>query len=78
MHLKMSSGKWRPFCLGLNVLKPILLSTYRIRNVCECQIQHEAGTLADGNLVGAAEAHSSGRGWGLEDVNSAPFITMTS
>ena len=20
-HLKMSSGKWRPFCLGLNVLK---------------------------------------------------------
>ena len=23
MHLKMSSGKWRPFCLGLNVLRPI-------------------------------------------------------
>ena len=22
MHLKMSSGKWPPFCLGLNVLKP--------------------------------------------------------
>ena len=21
MHLKMSSGKWRPFCLGLNVLE---------------------------------------------------------
>ena len=21
MHLKMSSGKWRPFCLGLNVLR---------------------------------------------------------
>ena len=21
MHLKMSSGKWRSFCLGLNVLK---------------------------------------------------------
>ena len=20
MHLKMSSGKWRPFCFGLNVL----------------------------------------------------------
>ena len=20
MHLKMSSGKWRPFCIGLNVL----------------------------------------------------------
>ena len=23
MHLKMSSGKWRPFCLGLNVLKAL-------------------------------------------------------
>ena len=22
MHLKMSSGKWRPFCLGLNELRP--------------------------------------------------------
>ena len=22
MHLKMSSGKWRPFCLGLNVFSP--------------------------------------------------------
>ena len=21
IHLKMSSGKWRPLCLGLNVLK---------------------------------------------------------
>ena len=25
MRLKMSSGKWRPFCLGLNVLKVISL-----------------------------------------------------
>ena len=25
MHLKMSSGKWRPSCLGLNVLKQVLL-----------------------------------------------------
>ena len=24
MHLKMSSGKWRPFCLGLNAFKDIL------------------------------------------------------
>ena len=22
MHLKMASAKWRPFCLGLNVLRP--------------------------------------------------------
>ena len=25
MHLKMSSGKWRPFFLGLNVLKCLLI-----------------------------------------------------
>ena len=24
MHFKMSSGKWRPFCLGLNELKPAM------------------------------------------------------
>ena len=27
MHLKMSSAKWRPFCLGLNVLR---------RHICNC------------------------------------------
>ena len=26
MHLKMSSGKWRPFCLGLNVLYEIFFA----------------------------------------------------
>ena len=25
MHLKMSSGKWQPFCLGLNVLTLLVL-----------------------------------------------------
>ena len=25
MHFKMSSAKWRPFCLGLNVLNPLLI-----------------------------------------------------
>ena len=25
MHLKMSSGKWWPFCLGLNVLRSIII-----------------------------------------------------
>ena len=27
MHLKMSSGKWRPSCLGLNVLTPHMMAT---------------------------------------------------
>ena len=26
MHLKMSSGKWRPFCLGLNMLNEIFFA----------------------------------------------------
>ena len=26
MHLKMSYAKWRPFCLGLNVLKELNLT----------------------------------------------------
>ena len=30
MHLKMSSGKWRPFCFGLNVLK--LLNWIQVLN----------------------------------------------
>ena len=32
MHLKMSSGKWRPFCLGLNVLMKVM-GTERIIDV---------------------------------------------
>ena len=29
IHLKLSSGKWRPFCLGLNVLRMwIIISTW--------------------------------------------------
>ena len=29
MHLKMSSGKWRPFCLGLNVLTHLFLVSHK-------------------------------------------------
>ena len=28
MHLKMSSGKWRPFCLGLNVLMSMTVTRF--------------------------------------------------
>ena len=28
MHLKMSSAKWRPFCLGLNVLRCITICIF--------------------------------------------------
>ena len=39
MHLKMSSGKWRPFCLGLNVLRRgRVLENTRMRPsvICVC------------------------------------------
>ena len=32
MHLKMPSAKWRPFCLGLNVLKRYTPSTDAVRD----------------------------------------------
>ena len=34
MHLKMSSVKWHPFCLGLNVLTCIILSLYHVSLWC--------------------------------------------
>ena len=38
MHLKMSSAKWRPFCLGLNVLTslPIVYSCLWIKTELKC------------------------------------------
>ena len=33
MHLKMSSAKWRPFCLGLNVSITVWISKYTHYNV---------------------------------------------
>ena len=37
IHLKMSSGKWRPFCLGLNVLSStqmFLMKPTLLKNLC--------------------------------------------
>ena len=34
MHLKMSSGKWRPFCLGLNVL----IHWGPVTHICVCNL----------------------------------------
>ena len=43
MHLKMLSGKWRPFCLSLSVLKIVVIaplhhSCYRIQMQINCLI----------------------------------------
>ena len=33
MHLKMLAGKWRPFCLGLNVLTVFMLNSLEYANL---------------------------------------------
>ena len=40
MHLKMSSGKWQPFCLGLNVLRRMgkgVRDNYKWQPSVQCQ-----------------------------------------
>ena len=49
MHLKMSSGKWRPFCLGLNVSSKQLLTL-----ACPLDVganYHPLNTWRDNNVV---------------------------
>ena len=53
MHLKMSSGKWRPFCLGLNVLKPSALITHRHLHVQSMLNPHRP--RSDGFTICVAE-----------------------
>ena len=38
MHFKMSSGKWRPFCLGLNVLMKIETAPIRTLKMGHCMM----------------------------------------
>ena len=41
IHLKMSSGKWQPFCLGLNVLMSCDFTTLLLQtNYSECWPKH--------------------------------------
>ena len=46
MHLKISSAKWRPFCLGLNVLrKAFFLNCYN------SLMLHSDGILSFNNII---------------------------
>ena len=53
MHLKMSSGEWRPFCLGLNVL------TRRQIKFC---FAHSSVSYMNNNNLNVAEQCIKGRG----------------
>ena len=48
MHLKMSSEKWRPFCLGLNVLSSVALQHSHI-----CSRASEVTLMDMGKISGA-------------------------
>ena len=48
MHLKMSSGKWRPFCLGLNVLTGLLRDNHK-RDMRPSVVYHESASQTGGN-----------------------------
>ena len=42
MHLIISSGKWQPYCLGLNVLTPVIHSILGDLGQCPCVIKLSA------------------------------------
>ena len=49
MHLKMSSAKWRPFCLGLNVLNmfQIISLTFSPSDIFACVRHREISSYLD-------------------------------
>ena len=68
MHLNMSSVKWRPFCLGLNVLKGVARSgkncpknvipeiqwqkTYHVANMISADMRKEKSGEKEYNVIG--------------------------
>ena len=60
IHLKMSSGKWRPFCLGLNVLnKEIIIHIIAIVAQCSPACQG-AQVCQRPNFCACADAQREG------------------
>ena len=51
MHLKMSSGKWRPFCLGLNVLTHWCLTMHQYAST-------NWATIDSGNELSPAQSQA--------------------
>ena len=50
MHLKVSSAKWRPCCLGLNVLNVSLKTIQHQSKTLSWRNQNNAGTLGQNNV----------------------------
>ena len=71
IHLKMSSRKWRPFCLGLNVLISSMISRIRHDVTHRCQNKIDAisqrkffkSVSVNKNVVFWLKLHSQGSDW---------------
>ena len=50
MHLKMSSAKWRPFCLGFNELTSFWINTIALRQLFDSSTASEATLMNIGNI----------------------------
>ena len=62
IHLKMSSGKWRPFCLGLNVLTHCgLVMPYGIMNLrlCACLVPSHYSTWINADFLQIESSETS-------------------
>ena len=80
MHLKMSSAKWRPFCLGLNVLKKYVSGCLSIQegvydtSQCFVKTSHISKRLicsGGWRLVGMGQGHKPLQIWLNSDTNSS-------
>ena len=73
MHIKMASAKWRPFCLGLNVLRNQITRCFRMFNLYKNNritvVSHESQSVP---------GHSS-HSWldGRDKIKEAPNFPIT-
>ena len=47
MYLKMSSAKWRPFCLGLNVLKDVIWAAWFLKSLATRLCVHKISKISE-------------------------------
>ena len=85
IHLKLSSGKWRPFCLGLNVLNLIhflLLFLqcrvwYHVTVVdCICYYMYQVRIAPIGNKSPLIQVMAKDRSPGINNADQVPYITL--
>ena len=61
MHLKMSFGKWRPFCLGLNVLRQGVMHLVTVMFLSSSTMAQENASMAARKSTGGSEWRNNQR-----------------